>query len=116
MTAGIFDAVATLLPEAKVLGDVRSTLDDAGFVELDDTRVSIPRNCTLQLLARSVHRDELGTGFGNHLCALVAVGGAQQLGGVVVAGICFATVWYNADGNQITMDFSTRIPWNSDPT
>lgn len=100
------------LPDGRVMSDLRALLADAkGVVELDGQEVRIAAGATLQTIARSAHSYELPMGFGDHLRVLVAVGGVARVEhGVPVAEICFATMWYTADGRLTTVDFSRGMP------
>jgi hypothetical protein len=102
----------TVLPPSKIAADLMQILSEATYtVELDGATVTIPRDVPLSVVSRSAHAYEYAIGFGDHLRALVAIGGVQDISyGVPVAGVCFATLWYSIEAKVITVDFCSGMP------
>jgi hypothetical protein len=105
------DYFDNVLPFETLQDELMAVLAAGDFcVELDGQEVTIPRDPVIQLVVRVARRYEINIGLGE-LSAVLAVGGIESVrNGVVEAGICFATVRYNADGKRVTVDFSKSMP------
>lgn len=104
------DELAVLLrskvPARLVFADVERTLSEGSFrVELDQHWISVSWPTPLEIVGRSYHDSEYEAPFGRYR-AVVAIGGVvSREHGILVAGTCFATLYYTDEIGLLSVDF-----------
>ena len=115
MTEQLLARLQQALPDERVESDLRAVLQRAAAgavagVELDGQTVAVPVDAAVEVVDRSFYknyfRDWLPAGY--HV--QVAVGGViAQRAGILRARYCFATLYYDAVPNLITLDFHAEM-------
>lgn len=98
------------LPLSKLTDDLDAVLTAAErMVQLDDSVIEIPPGTKVEVVVRTVRVYEFNMGFAER-SAVLAIGGVKAVRhGVAEPRICFATLWYSAEGKFVTADFHTRL-------
>ena len=98
-----------MLSDSTVLENLRRILEseeDPLEIELEHRRIFVPRGVSLEIVRKSAYTNNFQVGFGNHSRAWVAVGGVVSVScGVIEPGLCFATLYFNEQGELMTVDF-----------
>jgi hypothetical protein len=105
--SAIRELLEHLLPDAKVLDDLRTILRENGDspVDLGNRSVTIPIDTRLEIVTKACYDERTDTGFGDFRVAF-AIGGISEIkNGIPHAHICFAIVYYNTLGQIISADF-----------
>jgi hypothetical protein len=101
--------VDLLLPDSvvfKALRRILEAIETPVEIELEDRIVAIPDGVTFDIIEKSVHINNFPVGFEDHFRAKVAIGGVVSIdGGIIEPELCFATLYFNPDGVQMTVDF-----------
>ncbi len=107
-----------LLPDAKVLADMRTILRDNGDTQVDlgNRTVTVPIDSRLEIVTKACYDERTDIGFGDFRVAL-AIGGISEItNGIPFAHICFAVVYYNTFNQIISVDFLERLPGCNGPS
>ena len=113
-TEAVIRALDGALPDATVLADLAGILWDGGKdtaeVELDGLLVPVPRGAPLEIVTKAFLKEYFDVSFKTGYRVQVAVGGvSSEQFGILSAGICFATLYYNAARRPFTVDFHKEM-------
>jgi hypothetical protein len=97
-----------------ILDDLRKILSEGEWkIEFDNRPViDVPQDIKMEIVSRGYVTYEFeGIRWGNHLWAIVALGGVEDIEyGIVTPKVAFATLWYKENKKLITVDFSLAYP------
>ncbi|GBC60514.1 hypothetical protein DENIS_1471 [Desulfonema ishimotonii] len=108
-------ALDEALPDEKILSDVKRLLEynaENGVteIELNEKWVPIPIDVPIDIVSKAFLKEYYeGVGFGAYR-VLVAIGGFKKdRYGFHEAGYCFATLYYNDQGDNFTEDYHVKF-------
>jgi hypothetical protein len=108
------DALSDSFIEEELRSIFRQCEGPAGVIEieLNERFVPVPIDAKIEVLTKTFVRETYDLGFSTGYRAQVAIGGvAGGTGHQLVAVYCFATLFFNADCQRITVDFFTKAAW-----
>jgi hypothetical protein len=95
------------IPNEKIIGDLWKILNKGDSkVELNDKWVDIPCETQIDIVTKAYFLETYdNVGFGVYRVLLAIGGFKENPHGFHTAGICFSTLYYDKDGELITLDF-----------
>lgn len=101
------------IPDDKVQGDLLKILwddDPECEIELEQEKITVPRDTILEVVSKSYRHNNYQIGFGNYYATQVAIGGVKECRfGILYPKYCFATLFYNLERNLITTDVHSEM-------
>lgn len=106
-------SIDTVIPNAKVSKDIFAYLKQEGdtlHVEIDQEYTFVPRDVHMDIVNKIYIKEYYDICFGTGYRVQVAIGGVkQQKHGILYAQYGFATLYYDAQGEVITIDFHKEM-------
>jgi len=106
------------LPDEKIVKDIlivlREYTQDGGVeIELDEAEgktVFIPENPRVEIVTKVLLKEYYDVNFRSGYRVQIALGGIQeQKYGILDARYCFATLYYNLEGEMLSLDFHPNM-------
>jgi hypothetical protein len=102
------------LVEAELREVLRHAADENALVRIElcaaeGGYVTVPVGAKLEIVTKAFFKEYVRSPFGDFRVQ-VAVGGAYvSPEGALAARLCFATLWFNAQGQRFTIDFHVEV-------
>lgn len=79
------------------------------FSEVEGGSIAVPLDVKIEIMTKSFFKEYLQQCIGDFRVQVAIGGAAINEGGVLVAKYCFATLWFNAQGQRFTIDFHLEV-------
>lgn len=116
--AYVMKALDDALTDQQIVRDVLSVLRESSLggivkIEIDAENaqtISIPEATPIEIVTKAFLKEYRDINFRTGYRVQVALGGIQdQKHGILYAKFCFATLYYNEQGQMITIDFHKEM-------
>lgn len=106
-------SIDTVIPNAKVSKDIFAYLKQEGDtvqIEIDQEYIFVPKDARMDIVNKMYIKEYYDICFGTGYRVQVAIGGVRlQKHGILYAQYGFATLYYDDQGEVITIDFHTEM-------